>query len=102
MSESVPLNAPDANCPGGFVPIAVRTLRTTRADAVDLFVQYEAGTQPRLYSRADHGPSDDQYAELLNGGIESLYVRSRDFPAISNQLLDSVDAILKEPLIHSA
>jgi HD-GYP domain-containing protein (c-di-GMP phosphodiesterase class II) len=102
MSESVPLNAPDAKCPGGFVPIAVRTLRASRADAVDLFVQYEAGTQPRLYSRADHGPSDEQFAELAAAGVENLYIRSRDFASFSNQLLDSVDSILKEPLIHSA
>jgi HD-GYP domain-containing protein (c-di-GMP phosphodiesterase class II) len=102
MSESVPLNGADAKCPGGFMPIAVGTLRTTRADAVDLFVQYDAGTQPRLYSRADHGPSDEQFAELLAAGIENLYVRSRDFATFSNQLLDSVDSILKEPLIHSA
>lgn len=102
MSGGIVLIGLDANCPGGFVPIAVRTLRTTHADAVDLFVQYEAGTQPRLYSRADHGPSDDQYAELLSGGVENLYVRSRDFAHFSNQLLDSIDAVLKEPLVHSA
>ncbi len=102
MSAIVPLSGPEVKCPAGFVPIAVRPLRASHADAVDLFVQYETGTQPRLYSRADHGPSDDQYAELVSGGIENLYVRSRDFAAISNQLLDSVDSILKEPLIHSA
>src|SRR5690349_17523468 len=98
MSAGVAPNSSDTKYPDGFVPIAVRTLRTTRADAVDLFVLREAGSQPRLYSHANSGPSDDQYAELLSSGVENLYVRSRDFAHFSNQLLDSIDAILQAPL----
>lgn len=85
-----------------YVPIQIRTLRTTKSDAVDLFVQYEASTEPRLYCRAGDRPSDSQFAELSTAGIENLYVRGSDFAMFSSNLMDSIDGLIKDPLIHSA
>jgi HD-GYP domain-containing protein (c-di-GMP phosphodiesterase class II) len=69
---------------------------------VDLYVQYEQGSAPQLYSAAGSGPNDDQFAELEAEGVQNLYVRSEEFPSFSNELLVSIDALLKEPLLHSA
>src|SRR3954471_66870 len=44
-----PEQAPDRLA--GFVPIHVVTLRSTKSDAVDLFVQYESQLEPVLYCR---------------------------------------------------
>lgn len=86
----------------GYVPVQVATLRSTRADAADLFVQYERGHEPRLYSRAGCPPSVDQLAELAAAGVENLYVRTSDFHWFSDSLLESIDELLAEPLVHSA
>jgi HD-GYP domain-containing protein (c-di-GMP phosphodiesterase class II) len=39
---------------------------------------------------------------LAAAGVESLYVRTADFGCFSNGLLESIDSLLKEPLLHSA
>lgn len=85
-----------------FVPIPISTLRSSRVDAVDLYLQYDPGAKPRLYSRAGSGPDEAQFAELATAGVQNLFVRGADFAAFSNDLLNSVDALLKEPLVHSA
>ncbi|MFO0788871.1 MAG: HD domain-containing phosphohydrolase [Pirellulales bacterium] len=85
-----------------YVPIQVHALRTTGANAVDLFVQYEAGSEPRLYCRAGNRPNEAQFTELANAGIENLYVRSGDFSVFSSALLESIDEVVQNPLIHSA
>lgn len=85
-----------------FVPVPLNTLRSSRVDAVDLYLQYEAGAEPRLYSRAGSRPDKSQFAELTAAGVQHLFVRGVDFTTFSNDLLDSVDELLKEPLVHSA
>lgn len=85
-----------------FVPIPLSTLRSSHVDAVDLYMQYERGAQPRLYTRAGSRPSESQFAELSAAGVDHLFVRGADFTTFSNDLLDSVDELLKEPLVHSA
>lgn len=87
---------------GAFVPVPLSTMRSSHVDAVDLYVQYEPGAEPRLYSRAGSRPDDSQFAELIAAGVQHLFVRGADFASFSNDLLDSVDALLKEPLVHSA
>lgn len=86
----------------GFVPVQTRMLRTTQSDSADLFVQYERGSEPRLYCRAGNRPDEQQFVELAAGGVENLYVRAADFGRFSDALLDSIDALLEEPLVHSA
>jgi HD-GYP domain-containing protein (c-di-GMP phosphodiesterase class II) len=84
------------NLLAGFVPVQVRALRTTKSDVADLFVQYEHDTEPVLYSRAGSSPSEQQFAELASGGVDSLYVRSSDFANLSSDLLASLDSVLKQ------
>jgi HD-GYP domain-containing protein (c-di-GMP phosphodiesterase class II) len=102
MSDLINVGAPAASALAGFVPVQVRTVRATKADAVDLFLQYEPASEPRLYCRAGNRPDEGQFAELATAGVENLYIRSGDFASFSNDLLDSIGALIKEPLIHSA
>jgi HD-GYP domain-containing protein (c-di-GMP phosphodiesterase class II) len=80
----------------GFVPVQVRMLRTTKTDATDLFVQYEPQAEPVLYCRAGSHPDKKQFAELAEIGMENLYVRSDDFCNLSNDVLTSLDSLLKQ------
>jgi HD-GYP domain-containing protein (c-di-GMP phosphodiesterase class II) len=84
-----------ANPLAGFVPVQVLTLRSTKAATADLFVQYESHSEPVLYSRAGSHPDEQQFAELAEAGVENLYVRSGDFGNLSNELLGSLDLLLK-------
>jgi HD-GYP domain-containing protein (c-di-GMP phosphodiesterase class II) len=102
MTNTATMNISTATGIAGFVPIQVRTLRTTLADAVDLFIQYEPDTEPRLYCRAGSQLDEEQIATLAAGGIANLYVRSGDFATLSYDLLASVDSLLKNPLIRTA
>src|SRR6187399_3313627 len=102
MSDPTTATPAATNPLAGFVPVQVRALRTTRADAVDLFMQYESSDEPWLYCRAGTSPDAAQFAELATAGVENLYVRSADFASFSNDLFDSVDTLLKQPLLHSA
>src|SRR5262245_52200874 len=94
LAPSVPL--------AGFVPVQVRLLRIAKTDAADLFVQYAYDGEPRLYCRAGSSPDEQQFVELRAGGVENLYVRAADFGRFSDCLLDSIDSLLAEPLVHSA
>jgi len=85
----------------GYVAVQVRTLRSTKIGAVDLFMQYESDERPRLYSKAGGHPDEAQFTELDTAGVENLYVRSADFASFSNHLYDSIDSILQQPLVHS-
>jgi HD-GYP domain-containing protein (c-di-GMP phosphodiesterase class II) len=86
----------------GFAPVHVRTLRSTKANAVDLFIHYEIGSEPRLYSRAGTCPDDAQFSELKAAGVESLYVRDEDFADLSNDLLESFERVLKDSSVPAA
>ncbi|HVT26876.1 MAG TPA: HD domain-containing phosphohydrolase [Lacipirellulaceae bacterium] len=86
----------------GFVPVQLRTLRTTRADAADLFVQYEPNTAPMLYSRVGSRPGLEQFAELEAAGIENLYVRNDDFFNFSSDLMDSLELLLQQESLPTA
>src|SRR4051812_1790831 len=79
-----------------FCPVQVRMLRTTKTDATDLFVQYEPQAEPVLYCRAGSRPDNKQFAELAEIGMENLYVRSDDFCNLSNDVLTSLDLLLKQ------
>jgi len=80
----------------GFVPVAIQTLRTSKADAVDLFVQYEPNCEPVLYTRSGCCPNDEQFAELADVGVESLYVRNDDFFNFSSNLMESLEVLLQK------
>jgi HD-GYP domain-containing protein (c-di-GMP phosphodiesterase class II) len=96
MSATATLTDQAPNRLAGFVPVQVRTLRSTKTDAADLFVQYEPQAEPVLYCRAGSHPDEQQFAELTEGGVENLYVRSDDFCNLSNDVLASLDSLLKQ------
>src|SRR4051794_3764901 len=95
MSATATLTEQAPNRLAGFVPVQIRTLRSTQTDAADLFVQYEPNAEPVLYCRAGSRPDEQQFTELAEGGVESLYVRSDDFSNLSNDVLESLDSLLK-------
>src|SRR4029078_7067017 len=96
MSATATFKEQAVNPIAGFVPVQVRTLRSTKVDVVDLFVQYEAHFEPVLYSRPGSHSDEQQFSELAQAGVESLYVRSGDFANLSNDLLESLESILKQ------
>jgi HD-GYP domain-containing protein (c-di-GMP phosphodiesterase class II) len=85
----------------GYVAVQVRTLRSMKLGAVDLFIQYESDEQPRLYCKAGEHPDEAQFVELDSAGVQNLFVRNADFASFSNHLYDTIDLILQEPLVHS-
>jgi HD-GYP domain-containing protein (c-di-GMP phosphodiesterase class II) len=102
MSATATVSDQATNRLAGFVPLQVRTLRLTKTDAADLFVQYEPNAEPVLYCRAGSHPEDQQFAELAEGGVESLYIRDDDFCNISNDVLAKLDSLVKQNNIRPA
>ena len=96
MSATATATEQAPNRLAGFVPVQVRTLRSTKTDAADLFVHYEPQSEPVLYCRAGSRPDEQQFAELAEGGVENLYVRSDDFSHLSNDVLTSLESLLKQ------
>jgi HD-GYP domain-containing protein (c-di-GMP phosphodiesterase class II) len=96
MSATATLTEQAPNRLAGFVPVHIRTLHSTKTDAVDLFVQYEPQAEPVLYCRAGSRPDEQQFAELADGGVENLYVRSDEFSNLSNDVLASLETLLKQ------
>src|SRR5262245_46029982 len=96
MSATIVKEAEVANLLAGFVPVQVQTLRSTKANAADLFVQYNTQSEPVLYCRAGHHPDEQQFAELQNASIENFYVRKADFNDLSNNVLELLDSILQQ------
>jgi HD-GYP domain-containing protein (c-di-GMP phosphodiesterase class II) len=97
-TATAPEQAP--NCLTGFVPVQVRTLRLTKTEAADLFVQYEPNAEPVLYCRAGSHPDVQQFVELKEVGIESLYVREDDFCNLSNDVLARLDSVVEQKNIR--
>jgi HD-GYP domain-containing protein (c-di-GMP phosphodiesterase class II) len=102
MSATITANDQAVNHLAGYVPVQLHTLRTTRADAADLFVQYEPHCEPMLYSRAGSRPNEQQFAELEEAGVESLYVRNDDFYTFSSDLMDSLESLLQQESLPKA
>jgi HD-GYP domain-containing protein (c-di-GMP phosphodiesterase class II) len=100
MSATTTANEPVANPLAGYIPVQVHTLRSTKADASDLFVQYEPQSAPVLYCRAGSHPDEQQFAELHDAGVENLYVRNGDFCTFSNDVLEALDSILKQDMVR--
>src|SRR6478672_10006216 len=96
MSATATATEQAPNRLAGFVPVHVRTLRSTKTDATDLFVQYEPNAEPVLYCRAGSHPDELQFVELTESGVENLYVRSDDFCNLSNDVLTSLDSLLNQ------
>jgi HD-GYP domain-containing protein (c-di-GMP phosphodiesterase class II) len=102
MSATTTVKEQVANPLAGFVPVQVPTLRLAKVASLDLFVQYESHSEPVLYTRAGCHPDEKQFAELAEAGVENLYVRSGDFGNLSNELLESLESILKRDDIRPA
>ncbi len=96
MNATLAANGQVTNPLNGFVPVQLRTLRTTAANAADLFVQYESQCEPMLYSRAGSSPDEEQFAELEAAGVEYLYVRNDDFYRFSSDLMESLASLLQQ------
>jgi HD-GYP domain-containing protein (c-di-GMP phosphodiesterase class II) len=102
MSTAATLTEQASNPLAGFVPVHVRTLRSTKAEATDLYVQYEAQADPVLYCRAGSSPDEQQFAELAAAGVENFYVRSDDFCNLSNEVFASLESLLKQSDIRKS
>jgi HD-GYP domain-containing protein (c-di-GMP phosphodiesterase class II) len=63
-------------------------------------VQSEPDAEPVLYCRAGSHPDDQQFAELAEGAIESLYIRDDDFCNISNDVLAKLDLLVEQKNIR--
>lgn len=100
MSATATATEHTSNSVAGFVPVQVGMLLATKTDVADLFVQYEPNLEPVLYCRAGSRPDEQQLAELAQGRIENLYVRSDDFGNLSNDVLTSLESLLKQDNIR--
>jgi HD-GYP domain-containing protein (c-di-GMP phosphodiesterase class II) len=100
MSATLTAPEPVANPLAGYAPVQVHVLRSTGANAADLFVQYEPHLEPVLYCRAGSHPDEQQYKELAEAGVESLYVRNGDFATLSNDMYQSLDSLLKQDTVR--
>jgi HD-GYP domain-containing protein (c-di-GMP phosphodiesterase class II) len=69
--------------------------------ATDLYVQYEAGKEPRLYCKAGDPPDRDQFTGFITAGMQNLFVHGDDFTSFSNGLFESIGGVIAEPLVHS-
>jgi HD-GYP domain-containing protein (c-di-GMP phosphodiesterase class II) len=81
-----------SNPTAGYLPVQVAMLRRLGQTAVDLFVQYEAESEPVLYHRSGCPMEPDQVCKLQEGGIHQIYVRSDDFQFFGAHLLESIDS----------
>lgn len=102
MSVSTIVEGRVANPLAGYVPVQVHTLRSTKTDSADLFVQYNTEAEPILYCRAGSHPDALQFAELQDAGVENFFVRSADFNMLSNDLLESLDSVLQQENLRRA
>jgi HD-GYP domain-containing protein (c-di-GMP phosphodiesterase class II) len=68
-------------------------LRRLHSAAVDLFVQYEPNSSPLLYHRADCDLAAEHLAQLLETGVQRIYVRTEDFQRFGEHLLNSIESL---------
>ena len=87
------------NPTSGYVPLRPSVLRSIESAPADLFLQYERGSAPVLYCRADSPLDAKHFAELADSGIEQVYVEKESFAAVSNRLLDSLESYFQKDCV---
>src|SRR5690606_1446895 len=87
---------PAGNPLAGYVPVRPTTLHAVGRFAADLFVQYDHLQPPMLYCRAGAKLDTEHLCELQRAGVEQVYVRQGEFYEFSDDLHQSLDAILQQ------
>jgi HD-GYP domain-containing protein (c-di-GMP phosphodiesterase class II) len=83
---------PSANPTSGYMTVQVEMLRRLRHSTVDLYIQYESGSEPVLYYRAGGPLEGDQVSRLLQTGVRQILVRTDEFHRFASHLLNTVDS----------
>src|SRR5690242_14975839 len=76
----------------GYMGVQLEMLRRLHNSPVDLYIQYEANSQPALYYRAGCPLEDGQVSRLLATGVRQILVRADEFHRFASHLLETVDA----------
>jgi HD-GYP domain-containing protein (c-di-GMP phosphodiesterase class II) len=95
-------NGRTTNPLANFVAIRANSLRHLREVMADVYVQYEAESPPLLFFRAGCELELKKFGDLIDAGIENLYVRSDDFCNFSDGMLRSLESVLHSASIPAA
>ena len=76
----------------GYMSVQLEMLRRLHHSSVDLYIQYEANSQPALYYRAGCPLEADQVSRLHATGVRLILVRSNEIHLFASHLLEAVDA----------
>jgi HD-GYP domain-containing protein (c-di-GMP phosphodiesterase class II) len=80
----------------GYMAVQVEMLRRLSHATSDLYIQYGAGSEPVLYSRAGCPFEPDHAGRLLESGVCQVLVRTDEFYRFASHLLETVDAQAEE------
>jgi HD-GYP domain-containing protein (c-di-GMP phosphodiesterase class II) len=96
----IPINSDVSDSPlSGYVPVRIAALLSIDTTAVDLFLQYERGREPVLYCRSGARLDQQQFLDLVDSGIERVYVRRDDFHQVCNNVLEVLEKCLQQDTV---
>ena len=97
---AIPINSDVSDSPlSGYVPVRIAALLSIDTTAVDLFLQYERGREPVLYCRSGARLDQQQFLDLVDSGIERVYVRRDDFHQVCNNVLEVLEKCLQQDTV---
>jgi len=95
MSNVAAERDPAEACPPpGFLPIPLATLGVSEALPVDLFLKMDKDQPPRLYRRSELSVSADDIARLVERGVDTVYIRTKQTANYQLLLRDNLEAFL--------
>jgi HD-GYP domain-containing protein (c-di-GMP phosphodiesterase class II) len=77
-------------------------LQRLATTSVDLFVQYSPQREPTLYHRARQPFRSGHLRRLAEAGMQYVFVRAGDFQAFSDNLLESLQALVEHETVSHA
>ena len=83
----------------GVCTCPIAALLSIDTTAVDLFLQYERDREPVLYCRSGTRLDQQQFLDLVDSGIERVYVRRDDFYQVSNNVLEVLEKCLQQDTV---
>ncbi len=86
----------------GYMPVQLEMLRRLNRTPVDLFVQYQSGSDPVLYYRACCPMEAGQAAQLAETGVRQIFVRTDQFQDFAAHLLETIDAQPEQESVRPA
>jgi len=92
MTATACAESKSANPASSYMGIQVEMLRRLHHSTVDLYIQYDSGSEPVLYYRACGPLEADQTSRLLESGVRQVFVRTDEFHRFASHLLDTVDS----------